>query len=44
MLIEPAFSILSIKSDLFILFDLIKQLLAINRYSPLLDLDYKTTK
>jgi hypothetical protein len=36
--------ILNIKSNLFILFDLIKQLLIINYYSPLLNLNYKAIK
>jgi hypothetical protein len=44
MLIKPALLILSIESDLFTLFNLIKQLLAVNYYSPLLDLNYKTAK
>jgi hypothetical protein len=35
---------LGIKSDLPTSFNLIKQLLAANRYSPLLDPDYKAAK
>jgi hypothetical protein len=44
MLIELALLILSIISDFFTSFNLIKQLLFINRYSPLLDSDYKAAK
>jgi hypothetical protein len=31
-------------SDLPTSFDLVEQLLSVNRYSPLLDLDYKAAK
>jgi hypothetical protein len=44
MLIKPALFILNIKSNLFTLFNLIKRLLTINYYSPLLNLNYKTVK
>jgi hypothetical protein len=44
MSIKLALLILNIKSDFSILFNLIKQLLIINYYSPLLNLNYKAIK
>jgi len=44
MPIKPVLFVLNIKSDFFTLFNLIKRLLAVNYYSPLLDLNYKAAK